>query len=169
MTLSPFPIRRTARLVVLDPQHRILLIRYRAAHIMPPLSAADPTFLYTPGGGIEPGETTAEAARRELDEECGIRGVLIGPVVALREAAAPWFRLQRFTIETYHLVRVADAQLDTSRLAETDDEEIIDVRWWSFDELAASGIALIPPGLVDLARRCASGDIPKEPVRLMAQ
>ena len=164
--LNDLPVRRTARLLVFDPAGRLLMIRYRVARILPPLSKADPTILYTPGGGLEPGETSAAAAARELDEECGIRGAAISPVVARREARNLFFIRPSFSIEAYHVVRAPDARLDTSRLAETDIDPVVEVRWWPLDELAATAIHVIPAGLAGLAARCLSGDIPAQPVML---
>jgi len=55
------PARETVRIVCLDAQYRLLLLRWRDPH--------SGQFLWEPpGGGIEPGESPIEAARRELWE-----------------------------------------------------------------------------------------------------
>ncbi|MFH8568241.1 NUDIX hydrolase [Streptomyces sp. NPDC017993] len=57
--------RPAVRVICLDAAHRVLLLRWRD-----PLAG---TWLWEPpGGGIEPGETPLEAARRELVEETGL-------------------------------------------------------------------------------------------------
>lgn len=55
----PLVERPTARLVVLDSADRILL--FRATNEEEPSP-----FWFTPGGGVEDGETYEEAAHREL-------------------------------------------------------------------------------------------------------
>ncbi|MHB1567621.1 MAG: NUDIX domain-containing protein [Solirubrobacteraceae bacterium] len=63
--------RPAARVVCFDPGGRILLMNWRD-----PVSGR--SILEPPGGGIEPGESAIEAARREWTEE-------IGRSVSLRE------------------------------------------------------------------------------------
>jgi putative (di)nucleoside polyphosphate hydrolase len=58
--------REAARVVLLDPQDRVLMMRYDNG---PP----NGSHWATPGGGLEPGESYRRAARRELAEETGAR------------------------------------------------------------------------------------------------
>ena len=55
-------------MLVLDPTGCLLLFRFVHKHG----ALAGHAFWATPGGGLEPGETFAEAAIRELKEETGI-------------------------------------------------------------------------------------------------
>ena len=56
-------IRRAVRAIVLDPDDRILLVRF---------SFPSRDVWATPGGGIDEGESAEEAIRRELGEETGL-------------------------------------------------------------------------------------------------
>src|SRR5262245_992167 len=57
-------IRRAARLLVLDPEGRVLLLLHA--------DGAGRRFWAAPGGGVERAETTEQAARREAAEELGV-------------------------------------------------------------------------------------------------
>src|SRR5260370_7333331 len=70
--------RAAARIVLLDPEDRILLQQIRAdedhAH----------TIWITPGGALAPGETHRQAALRELREKGGQASVPLGPCLCAR-------------------------------------------------------------------------------------
>jgi 8-oxo-dGTP pyrophosphatase MutT (NUDIX family) len=64
------------RAVIVDDQGRVLLDR--TAHV------DRPPFYWLPGGGVDPGETTAEALERELVEEASLR-IVVGRLLYLSE------------------------------------------------------------------------------------
>src|SRR5258705_287672 len=71
--------RRVARVLLFDDQDRLLLF-----HVRDPADPTSDPWWYLPGGGMDPGESPEEAARRELFEETGIEDAEIGPVVLER-------------------------------------------------------------------------------------
>lgn len=164
--MSGYPVRDTARGVVLDPDGRLLLIAYEAVRDVDPARPGLRRFWFTPGGGREEGETYEEALTRELFEEIGVGGMVPGPLVGMREGPLLLFRRQCHVRERHYLVRLPGPEIDASRLPETEDDPVLDVRWWDLDALDASGEVVEPAGLVALARRVAAGDIPAEPVAL---
>lgn len=158
--------RDIARALVFDPGGRLLLIEYESVR---PIDAHTPDergFWFMPGGGIEPGETPVEACRRELSEEIGVEDAAIGPLVGTCDGPFHLFRTSRFAHERYFVVRLPDDRIDTARLAETEDNPVRGVRWWTLDELAATSERIEPEGLAALARRILSGSIPVTPVAL---
>ena len=67
-------LREAARAIVLDPDDRVMLLRYDE----------NGGFLATPGGSLEPGETYRQAVIRELREELGVQHVDLSPHLGTR-------------------------------------------------------------------------------------
>lgn len=124
-------IRPAARAILLTPDAEVLLVRFE-------FPAG--TRWALPGGGLESGETAAEALRRELREEVGPREVAIGPLVWAREHIIPFldgrWDGQR---EDIHLVPVEHfdpkPELSWDQLR---NEYLHEVRWWTLDQIEAA-------------------------------
>jgi ADP-ribose pyrophosphatase YjhB (NUDIX family) len=159
------PKRPTARLFVFDPSNRLLLIRYRTTSPVAAPYAHVRSIWFTPGGGLEPGETAREAAARELQEETRLIAP-IGPEVAYREQDVTFFIKKVCVVERYFVVRSETPVIDTSYLVVSEGDEVLEVGWWSMTELRQLTDHIEPPTLIALAERLARGDIPDEPVNL---
>jgi 8-oxo-dGTP pyrophosphatase MutT (NUDIX family) len=157
--------RPTARLFLFDPSNRLLLIRYRTTPPVAPPYADVKSLWFTPGGGLEPGETAREAAARELMEETGL-DLPIGPEVAYREEDVTFFQKKVCVVERYFVVRAMTSSINTQFLADTEDDDVQEVGWWSMTELRHLKDHIDPPKLVALAERLARGDFPAEPANL---
>ena len=156
---APF-IRPSARLIVLDQAGRILLFKVDGSSIFDP---ADPRgdeqariFWITPGGGLEPGEIFEDAARRELVEETGIADAIIGPCIFDRDKLLRHQNRDILFRERYFCAYASTDVIDLSDMGEAERAFHIDQRWWSRDELIASGELFFPdelPRLMDEAKR----------------
>ncbi|MFC3070727.1 NUDIX hydrolase [Phenylobacterium soli] len=137
--------RLTARVLLFDPQGRLLLMKGRLAS-----DPAAPGAWFTVGGGADPGESVLETAAREIREETGFEDFELGPVVWRREGALPLGAETVWMDEHYILARCAGG--DPVRHGwQPDEHHLIDeIRWWTPAELKTTADHVFPPGLADL-------------------
>jgi ADP-ribose pyrophosphatase YjhB (NUDIX family) len=137
-------LRRAGRVIVLDPGDRVLLLRYDND---PP----DGPHWATPGGGLNPGETYAAAASRELAEETGWDDVvLLGEIHRHMRTMEHGGRLVR-QHERLFLARTDRACRELGDVAAMHASDGIAAwRWWTLAELDATAEIIWPAGLARL-------------------
>ncbi|MGW1023659.1 NUDIX hydrolase [Streptomyces sp. NPDC002577] len=156
--------RCSARVVLLDEADRVLLLK---SHVEPDEPRSGYCW-FTPGGGVEAGETLAEAAARELQEETGlsVEPEALGPQVAVTSGYADLGWAEGIFRDDFFHLRVKDHQVDASGQEALERKHHAGHRWWTLDELAATSETVYPFGLAELAVELAAGRIPPAPVQL---
>ncbi len=141
--MTTAPLYRAARVLVVDDESRVLLLRW----IDP---AGGRPVWFTPGGGIQDGETAASAAARELREETGIEVSSVGVCLMHLVTRSP--RVVRE--EEHFLVRYDGQPLGVAPLPDpgTDGQ-----RWWSLAELDGSDELFHPRNVAQLLRLALNG------------
>jgi TDG/mug DNA glycosylase family protein len=148
------PARQAARALVLDPSDRLLLVR-----------ADDELGRWwtTPGGGVEPGETDAEALTRELAEELGLRDFELGPLIWTREHWLVHPRRWGGQQERHYLVRTTPFEPRPDfTAAELVEEGVHEARWFTVAELEQ--VVVAPQRLAELVRDLLEQGPPAEPM-----
>lgn len=152
--------RRVARVVLLDPDDRVLLL-----HGHEPDDPAD-TWWFTPGGGLEGDETREEAARRELAEETGITDIELGPLLWTRICSFPFDGRRWDQDEWYFLARTTQTATAPQGLTDLELRSVAGLRWWTSAELLATRETVYPTRLAELLRTLLDEGPPCDPLVL---
>ena len=144
--MAGLPLRRAGRVVVVDPDDRVLLLRY---------DQDSPTGRHwaTPGGGLDPGESYAAAASRELAEETGWDDMtLLGEIHQHMRLIRHDGRTIR-QHERLFLARTDQVRRELGDVAAMHaGDGIAAWRWWTLAELDTTAELVWPAGLAALIR-----------------
>jgi 8-oxo-dGTP pyrophosphatase MutT (NUDIX family) len=135
--------RPSARIICLDDQDRLLLLRLR--------DPFDGSIKWEPpGGGIETGETPLEAARRELTEETGLPGDLIEAAPVEIARAFRWNGRDHEHPEWFYLARITKADVAPGGLRVDESDNFLGYRWFSLEEIRSSPERIEPMQLLEI-------------------
>lgn len=159
VTLPEKVVRQAARAVILDPDHRILLVHFHD-------DDRGARWWATPGGGLRPGETRELAVLREVAEETTRTDLPLGPCI--------WTRRDEFEsagrlIEQYEWFFLINAPAFVARPDTLEEQEkafIRGYRWWRLDEIHRSTEEFAPRDLAERLERLLVQGPPADPVEV---
>jgi len=144
--------RRAARVLLVDPAGRVLL-----QNCCDPSDPSGARWWNTLGGGLDDGETSAQAAVREVHEETGLEIDLeaVGPVVHQRLTHFSFGGSAYRQSEDYFLVRTDPFDAAPTGHSELEMQAVLGIRWWTREELCSTAEQVYPEELLDVLDRTA--------------
>lgn len=140
--MSDLRLRRSARIIVLDPHDRVLMFRFAIPGRAP--------FWCTAGGECDPGENFEDAARRELLEETGIAAE---PGEQIAQTTPQFVTPDGEPVqadERYFIVRVTNSVITTDGHTELEQRVMTEHRWFTISELSDWPEAVFPENLTQI-------------------
>lgn len=161
--MASWVIRRPAsRVVLIGPANSIFLI-----NASDPADSSKEPWWEIPGGGIDPGESSADAAARELLEEGGFDQVSVGPVVWAQHVQFSFGGFDFDSDEVIHVAWTSQAELKPpAGLEYLEALAFMGSRWWTVEEIESSSSPFLPPQLPNLVRDLVENRLPNVPIRL---
>jgi ADP-ribose pyrophosphatase YjhB (NUDIX family) len=151
---SELPLRLAARVILLDPDGRVLLMRYDDG---PP----NGRHWTTPGGGLNEDEDYPAAALRELAEETGWSDITLREEVYRRTLTMEYAGRLVDQHERWYLARTSVPARQISGVeAMHAADGIAAWRWWTLEELDATTETVWPARLGGLIRKALSRTSP---------
>ncbi|HEX9032677.1 MAG TPA: NUDIX domain-containing protein [Streptosporangiaceae bacterium] len=139
-------VRHAGRVILLDPDGRVLLMRY---------DDGPPNGIHwsTPGGGLDQGEDYAAGAARELAEETGWTDITLQGEIFRRSHVMEHAEMIVRQVERFYLARTGVPRREILGVdAMHDSDGIAAWRWWSAEELEATAETIWPAELATLVR-----------------
>jgi 8-oxo-dGTP pyrophosphatase MutT (NUDIX family) len=163
-TTRDLPIieRQVVRVVLLDALGHLLLF-----HTREPTAPELGTWWELPGGGLEPGETHAQAAIREIREEAGI-SLESSQFLSSNWRRSATFRYRGTRRVNHELVLAAKLSISApdvdgrGRVA-FENEDYFAYRWWPIGEVMTSAARFYPGRLPEIINGFLAGELIDEP------
>ncbi len=151
--------RTAGRALLVTPSRQTLLVLGQD-----PNDLGRGRFYWTPGGGLDPGESLEDATRRELREEVGHVAGDLGAIVLERVSEFDFGGRRLRQTESFFVVEVDSPFRAAPRaLSALEDDAIIDFQWLTPEEMRATPLSVYPQCLPDLIDEVASNGRPASP------
>lgn len=156
LATSALPVRDSARVLLLGPDDRLLLVNYTGG------GSDSPPFWGTLGGGLHRNDSFESAARREVLEETGIAKIDILGCVAVWLHELTLSRKRVLSRERFYVARSATSRVQSAKRTQSEQADFVRVAWWRHEQLTDLFIhPRVVPELLATFFRCGIPSPPK--------
>lgn len=113
---------------------------------------------------MDPGETSAQAAHREIIEETGITDFELGPCIWTQECQFTFAGYLFDSQEWIHVAWCDGGEYAPKGLEYFEALAFRGARWWDLGDLLESAEPVLPPRLREFISPIAAGQLPDRPV-----
>ena len=162
------PVRRSARLIIVDDAGRLLLYLNDMKHEVDLQRLGRTDYWITFVGGLDEGETFEAAAVRELREETGW-DTPVGPAIWWLQQVFPFSGKWLHAHERYFLVNATHAEVSFDGMDVDERGYAQQAHWWTLAEMRETTELMMPFGftkLADLLEPILTGTVPSEVIDL---
>lgn len=157
--------RKSARVVLLNDLEQIFLI-----NSVDPADASKGSWWELPGGGIDPGELSADTVKRELWEEGGLSRADVGPVVWTQHVEFDFGGYHFDQDEVIHIAWTTEREVERPQgLESLEALAYRGARWWPVSEVAGSEETFLPPDLPRLLPPLLAEPLPDPPLDIASE
>lgn len=140
----------TVRVILLDGDSRILMIKVSGGDLEDPNRPIRRAVWITPGGRIESGESPEEAVAREIEEETGLSGCGLSPMIGYGEQVLTWRGEPTLLRERFFVARSAKTTVIANKLTEEEKRTFQSYQWWTLGAMRGADEVFLPKNLPDI-------------------